>query len=542
LSELGLGLDDLALRGIVNIGSGAVGGGIGANTGALRDGAKTTLGRLSTIVVDTGADITLGLGATILTDGTISFDQALAQNLQSIVVGNALSSLPPRRMGAVATSAQPEKPRVNYLQDAESLRARFVKDSIDELTTENGRAPTAEEVAQIEAESRLVRAYENPHTGEINVLKIDTDSMSRMERVIHASDIVHELAHRRGGNEFIAHKSQFEYLLKNGYQAEIADGQLRIRALEPGESGTLPSDKQIREYVARNYQGEESAAGMRLFKDEEKRRTDSETAQNLGAAAHHNPDVGMPKKEDIQAFLESEKERHRTFGDSSLDEFTSSEVADYMITALETLGDLAPEAMLLLRSEKRLGTKIDGVPLGRLLEDPTLIRDAIFEARKLYTDSTNGPIHPLPSSYPPTAEALRSLNDLLTTVSQDLGIGSVTISERRGRFTGLALESAGSDILLRYDNPHTLNKGVPVSPERARLDHGPGGDMPHIDVELPDGSKIKYFKGENGVVYKCENSIDPEKRRLYRQIDGRTGKEWQQIRDPKSHSYRVETA
>ncbi len=264
LSELGLGLDDLALRGIVNIGSGAVGGGIGAKTGALRDGAKTTLGKLSTIVVDTGADITLGLGATILTDGTISFDQALAQNLQSIVVGNALSSLPPRRMGAVTTSAQPEKPRVNYLQDAESLRTRFVEESISELRRENGRAPTAQEVAQIKAESRLVRAYENPHTGEINVLKIDTDSMSRMERVIHASDIVHELAHRRGGDEAIAHKAQFEYLLKNGYQAEIVGGQLKIRELESGNPGSMPTNEQIAEFVGRRYNSEETLGGMRL--------------------------------------------------------------------------------------------------------------------------------------------------------------------------------------------------------------------------------------------------------------------------------------
>lgn len=269
LSELGLGLDDLALRGIVNMGSGAVGGGVGANTGALRDGAKTTLGKLSTIVVDTGTDIALGLGATMLTDGEIAFEQALAQNLQSIVVGNALSSLPPRRMGSAGTSAQPEKTMVNYLQDAESLRTRFVEDSINQLTRESGRPPTAQEVAQIEAESRLVRAYENPHTGEINVLKIDTASMSRMERVIHASDIVHELAHRRGGDEAIAHKAQFEYLLKNGYQAETVDGQLRIRALEPGEAGTLPSDKQIREHVTRNYASEESAAGMRLSQDDQ---------------------------------------------------------------------------------------------------------------------------------------------------------------------------------------------------------------------------------------------------------------------------------
>lgn len=541
LSELGLGLDDLAKRGVVNIGIGVFGGSVGATTGAMRETAKTSLAKVSTIVLDTGADLALGLGATLLTDGKISFEQALAQSLQSVFLGNALSSLPARRTGLVETSAQPAKTKVNYLEDAESLQARFVSDSIDQLTASNGRPPTPDEIARINAESKFVRGYENPHTGEINVLKIDTDSMSRAERVRYASDIVHELAHRRGGDEVAAHKAQFEYLLKNGYQPEIVDGQLRIRALESGASGTLPSVAQIRGYVARNYDSEESLGRMRLSKYEEARRTDSDRGQNPGTAAHHNPDVGMPQKKDIQSFLESEMKRHRTFGDRNLDAFSSNEVADYMVTQLAPLGELAPEAMLLLRSEKRMGTKIADIPLGKLLEEPALIHDAIFEARKIYTDNTNGPTHPIPSSYPRTAQAAHSLNELFTTVSQDLGIGPVTISERRGRFTGLVVESARPDILLRYDNPHTLNRGVPISPERARLGHGPGGDMPHIDVELPDRSQIKYFKGEDGVVYKCENSKDPEKRNFYRQIDGRDGKEWQQIRDPKSYSYRLET-
>jgi hypothetical protein len=268
LSELGLGLDDLAKRGVVNIGVGLTGGAIGANTGAMRDTAKTSLAKVSSVVIDTGADLTLGLGATLVTDGSISFEQGLAQSLQSVFVGNALSSLPTRAARAAEASSQPAKTKVNYLAGPESLRERFVSDSISQLTTRNGRPPTPEEVAQIKAESKLVRAYENPHTGEINVLKIDTLSMSRMERVVHASDIVHELSHRRGGDEFIAHKSRFEYLLKNGYQPELIDGQINIRPLGAGESGTLPTDTQIREHVARNYPGEESAAGMHLLRED----------------------------------------------------------------------------------------------------------------------------------------------------------------------------------------------------------------------------------------------------------------------------------
>lgn len=530
LSELGLGLDDLTRRGIVNIGVGFLGGSIGANTGAARETAKTGLGKALTIVVDTGADAVLSLGATLLTDGNISSEQAIAQSLQSVFVGNALSSLPARQARVTETSAQPVKTKVNYLTDAESLRERFVSDSINRLTAENGRPPAPDEVARIDAESKFVRAYENPHTGEINVLKVDTNSMSRAERVRYASDIVHEIAHRRGGDEAIAHKAQFEYLLKNGYQPEIGDGQLRIRALEAGESGTLPTDEQIRDYVARNYDSEESLGGMRLEKDAEARRSDSGTGQTPDTAAHHNPDVGMPKREDIQKFLESEKKRNGTLGDPNLDAFTSGEVADYMMTRLETLGDLAPEAMLLLRSEKRLGTSIENIPLGRLLDDPSLIRDAIFEARKVYTDSTQGPIHPIPSSYPPTAQELRSLNDMLTTVGQDLGIGEVTISERRGRFTGLALESSDPRISLRYDNPHTISEGRPVPPEKVIAQHGPGSDRPHIDVLLPDKTKIKYFKGEDGVLRKYEVIRgSSEKGSLYRQVDG---EQWQLIRAP----------
>jgi len=306
LSELGLGLDDLAKRGVVNIGVGLTGGAIGANTGAMRDTAKTSLAKVSSVVIDTGADLTLGIGATLVTDGSISFEQGLAQSLQSVFVGNALSSLPTRAARAAEASSQPAKTKVNYLTNPESLRERFVSDSISQLTTRNGRPPTPEEVAQITAESKLVRAYENPHTGEINVLKIYTLSMSRMERVVHASDIVHELSHRRGGDEFIAHKSRFEYLLKNGYQPELIDGQINIRPLGAGESGTLPTDTQIREHVARNYPGEESAAGMHLLR-QESYREQCTSAVNLdwGTVDHKDSVVDQAVRDALRETLTS---------------------------------------------------------------------------------------------------------------------------------------------------------------------------------------------------------------------------------------------
>ena len=258
--------------------------------------------------------------------------------------------------------------------------------------------------------------------------------------------------------------------------------------------------------------------------------------------AHHNPDVGTLRIEDIHDFLASEKAKYGTFGDPFLDDFSIAQVADYMLKQLNKLGDFAPEAMLLLRAAKRMGTKIEGAPLSQLLEDPAglgQLYDAIMEARQLYTDSTEGPNHPITSPYPRTPQEMQSLNDLLTTVGQDLNVGTVTIGSRRARLGGLILESFHPAISLRYDNPHTIKDGEPVSPEKVRKEHGPGGDMRHIDVEFPDRPGRKCFKGEDGVVYKFEDSRDPGKRSLFRLIDGKSGKEWEEIRDYRSHSYKI---
>ena len=396
-----------------------------------------------------------------------------------------------------------------YVSDAASMKQLYEK--------LNGPSPHSDKVAAFFDREHNVMVIQKP------------DATSKESRIIGASFIHHEYLHSKGMSEANAYRGQREFLRKNGMDLSF-DESVPVITREPVSGGSPEQfEVQLETFLADRYSASELAGKSRLAAAADQEPTTS---------AHHNPDAGTPRTEDIQAFLESEMARNGTFGDPKLDEYASTEVAQYMHYQLVQLGELAPEAMLLLRANKRMGTKINGVPLGQLLEDPDLIVEAIYQARHIYTDSTNGPIYPITSSYPRTAQELQSLNDLLTTVGQDLDIGTVTIGERRARLGGLALESSHPDISLRYDNPHTIKFGRRVSPEKVLKDHGPGGDMPHIDAEKSDLPAVKYFKGEDDVVYKFEDSTDPKKRSLYRRIDGKSGKEWQKIRNHDSHSYR----
>ena len=249
----------------------------------------------------------------------------------------------------------------------------------------------------------------------------------------------------------------------------------------------------------------------------------------------HSVDSRMPKQEEIESFLASEKKRSGSYGDPGLDDLSTKELAQYMESQLQQLGELAPEVMLILRSEKRLGTKIDGLPLGKLLDDPDLLADAVFEARKRYTDSSKGPINPIRSSYPTDPSTMQSFDEVRTAVSNDLAIGDISISERRGRFTGLLLETQNPQLELRYDNPHSIRDGAIIPLNKVRDDHGPGGEMHHIDV-TSDNPKLtlRYFKGEDKHIY----MFDSDKNQLYQKVEEGGASSWRLV--ALEHKYRLD--
>lgn len=97
LAERGLGFDQIAWRGTVNIVSGTLAGGVGANTGVLRESSRHGLQRFGAATLDVGADLGIGLATTYASDGTLTFEQALQQSSQSLLIGNSISAAGPRR-------------------------------------------------------------------------------------------------------------------------------------------------------------------------------------------------------------------------------------------------------------------------------------------------------------------------------------------------------------------------------------------------------------------------------------------------------------
>jgi hypothetical protein len=270
LEQQGLGYDQMTRAGAFNITAGILSGGTNARIQGLRAAATTTTARVVTGIAEPAADVGIGLTTSYLSNGTLSLEEAIVQTVQSGLIGSAIEHAPRgtaasgTRTGSAelspslrnthdtpATGPSLNRHGLVYHENLESVRTSFVQDSIKQIQANEGRSPTLAEVRAIEEQASTMRAYQNSSNGEIHALRIE-QSASRLQRVVAASDIVHELAHRRNGDEFAAHKAQIEFLEKNGYQVDLVEGAMKISPAGPGGPRT-PSDADIREYIEAAY-------------------------------------------------------------------------------------------------------------------------------------------------------------------------------------------------------------------------------------------------------------------------------------------------
>jgi hypothetical protein len=271
LQERGLGYDQMTRAGVFNIASGVLSGVTSARIQGLKGAATTTTAKVATGIAEPIADVGIGLTESYLSNGNLTVEEALVQTVQSGLLGSAIGHAhnQPAANGTRTTSDAEPSPSSRHTRDTpttapsanrhgvvdhknlESVRTSFVQDSIKQTQATQGRDPTVPEVRAIEEQASTMRAYQNSSTGEVHALRVD-QSASRLQRVAAASDIVHELVHRKNGDEFAAHKAQIEFLQKNGYQVNLIEGAMKISPARPGGPRS-PSDASIRDYIDTAY-------------------------------------------------------------------------------------------------------------------------------------------------------------------------------------------------------------------------------------------------------------------------------------------------
>lgn len=268
LSERKLGYDQMARRGLFNIIGGTASGGASASIQVLREGTRAATGKVLTDLAEATADTSIGLATSYASNGALSVGDAIQQALQSGLIGTAIGRAQPiKASNAPHIDPAPPPPRpstdntqpapgpnqhnIIYHEDFDSVRSAFVQDSVKQISEHEGRAPTAAEIRAIEDQASTMRAYRNPTSGEIHTTRIDP-SASRLQRVVAASDIVHELTHRHNGDEFAAHRAQINFLEKNGYQVDLVDGTMKVSPAGP-QGPKTPTDEAIRAHIEAAY-------------------------------------------------------------------------------------------------------------------------------------------------------------------------------------------------------------------------------------------------------------------------------------------------
>ncbi len=267
LSERKLGYDQMARRGFFNIIGGTASGGASASIQILREGTRSATGNVLTDLAEATADTSIGLATSYASNGALSLGDAIQQALQSGLIGTAIGRAqpvkapntphiepapPPRPSADKAQPVPgPNQHNITYHEDFDSVRSAFVQDSVKQISEHEGRAPTAAEIRAVEDQASTIRAYRNPTSGEIHTIRIDP-SASRLQRVVAASDIVHELTHRHNGDEFAAHRAQIHFLEKNGYQVDLVDGTMKVSPAGPRGPRT-PTDEAIHAHIEAAY-------------------------------------------------------------------------------------------------------------------------------------------------------------------------------------------------------------------------------------------------------------------------------------------------
>ena len=238
-----------------------------------------------------------------------------------------------------------------------------------------------------------------------------------------------------------------------------------------------------------------------------------------------NVDAEIPTVQEVRSFLESEKLRNGDL-DPTFKDYTTEDLAELLVDTLKGIGSYGAEGMLLLRSERRLGTMVDGVPLRDLINKPQLLIDAVEAARKVYTDTSHGPVHPIRSSYPSTQSELASMNRVIEAASTNLAIDHLEVSEHRGRFGGLEVVDQNHEFTVRYDPPHTLKYGRVIPANKTKSEHGPGSELSHLDVEKGDSRiKLRYFEAPDGHIYQYDSTSG----RLYQKVGESSQSAWKLV-------------
>lgn len=118
------------------------------------------------------------------------------------------------------------------------------------------------------------------------------------------------------------------------------------------------------------------------------------------------------------------------------------------------------------------------------------------------------------------------MNRVIQAATVNLGIDGLEVSEHRGRFGGVEIIDATRDFSVRYDRPHTLKYGRTISPEKTKLDHGPGGELHHLDVHSEHLSlNLRYFEAPDGHIYQ----YDMKSGSLYQKVGESADAEWRLV-------------
>lgn len=187
-------------------------------------------------------------------DAVRSFQQSLIGTFSGELNGaaRAQGTALKNPTGTAGTASPAPSPKgIAYHKNLDSVRKAFVRDAVKEVQDSKGRPPTPEESKIILNEARTMRAYENPRTGIIHAIKPDP-TVSPAERVAATSDLVHELSHRRGGDEVAAHRAQIEFIEKNGFEVTLQGDVMRVSPAGPGGPRT-PSSDQVNDFIERTH-------------------------------------------------------------------------------------------------------------------------------------------------------------------------------------------------------------------------------------------------------------------------------------------------